>query len=84
MLSHAHFIEVVPEADDLTSGRLGVGLVKYYGVVLLRGVARRGVQVEFSFLFTSRPLHWRYLAGPGRETVRHSEPGIFDSDPSLS
>jgi len=52
MLSHAHFIEVVPEADDLTSGRLGVGLVKYYGIGLLRGFARRGVQVEFSLLFT--------------------------------
>ncbi len=76
MLSHAHFIEVVPEADDLTSGRLGVGLVKYYGVGLLRGFARPGVQVEFSFLFTLDHSAGDISRDPAERLVCNSEPGF--------
>jgi len=52
LLSHAHFVEVVPVADDFAGGCLCVGFVEDYGVCLLRGFARRRVQIKLAFPFT--------------------------------
>ena len=45
LLSHAYFVEVVPVADDFAGGCFCVGFVEGYGVCLLRGFARRRVQI---------------------------------------
>ena len=45
LLSHAHFVEVVPVADDFACGCLRIGFVEDYCVRLLRGFARRRVQI---------------------------------------
>src|SRR5581483_9379248 len=55
LLSHAHFVEVVPVADDFAGGCLCVGFVEDYGVCLLRGFARRRVQIKLAVPFTLDP-----------------------------
>src|SRR5437870_3420066 len=52
LLSHAHFVEVVPVADDLAGGCLYVGFVEDYCVCFLRGFTRRRIQIQLAFLFT--------------------------------
>jgi len=52
LLPHAHFVKVVPEADNFSGGSLGVGLVEDNGVCLLRGFSGCSVQIQFAFLFT--------------------------------
>src|SRR5882762_6411724 len=51
LLSDGHFVEVVSVADDFAGGRLCVGFVEDYRVGLLRGLARRRVQIEFAVFF---------------------------------
>src|SRR5712691_8632692 len=52
LLSHVHFVEVVPVADDLAGGCLYVGFVEDYCVCFLRGFTRRRIQIQLTFLFT--------------------------------
>ena len=52
LLSHAHFVVVVPVANDFARGCLSVGFVEDYGICLLSGFTGRRVEIEFVFLFT--------------------------------
>jgi len=52
LLSHAHFVVVVPVADNFAGCCLCVGFAEDYRVCFLCGFTGRRVEIEFVFLFT--------------------------------